>query len=49
MRKPLPAAAGGFEHIGGAIYSGTRDPCVQQIRAWLGGMSTECPNPGICQ
>jgi hypothetical protein len=49
IRKPLPAAAGGFEHVGGAIFSGTDDPCVQQIRAWLSGISTECPNPGICQ
>lgn len=49
IRKPLPAAAGGFEHVGGAIFSGTDDPCVQQLRAWLSGISTECPNPGICQ
>jgi hypothetical protein len=49
VRKPLPAAAGGFEHVGGAIFSGTDDPCAQQLRAWLSGISAECPNPGICQ
>jgi hypothetical protein len=49
IRKPLPAAAGGFEHVGGAIYSGTQDPCVQQIRAWLAGVQVDCPNPGVCQ
>ena len=49
IRKPLPASAGGFEHVGGAIYTGTQDSCVQQIRAWLAGVQTDCPKPGVCQ
>lgn len=49
IRKPLPAADGGFEHVGGAIYTGSQDACVQQIRAWLGGVQADCPMPGVCQ
>jgi hypothetical protein len=42
LRKPLPAADGGFEHKGGAIYSGTNDPQYQAISAWLNGNGA-CP------
>jgi hypothetical protein len=37
LKKPLPASAGGYEHAGGAIYSGTSDAQYQAIRAWLAG------------
>jgi len=37
LRKPLPSDEGGFEHKGGAIYSGTDDPQYQAIFAWLSG------------
>lgn len=37
LRKPLPAAVGGFEHKGGAIYSGTGDGQYKAIHAWLDG------------
>ena len=37
LRKPLPAIDGGFEHKGGAIYSGTDDPQYQAIFTWLSG------------
>jgi hypothetical protein len=49
VRKPLPASNGGFEHVGGAIYSSANDPCVQQLLAWLAGTQVDCPNPGVCQ
>ena len=42
LRKPLPATAGGFEHKGGAIYSGTGDAQYTAIRAWLAKAGT-CP------
>jgi len=37
LRKPLPAASGGFEHSGGAIYSDTKDPQYTAIHDWLSG------------
>jgi hypothetical protein len=42
LRKPLPAPAGGYEHKGGAIYSGTQDSQYGLIRAWLTN-SGACP------
>jgi hypothetical protein len=42
LRKPLPSSAGGFEHKGGAIYSGTKDAQYVAIAAWLAG-SGACP------
>ncbi len=42
LRKPLPSAAGGFEHKGGAIYSGPSDPQYLAIAAWLTGTGS-CP------
>jgi len=41
LRKPLPSAAGGFEHLGGAIYTGVNDPQYVAIEAWLAG-GTSC-------
>ncbi len=44
LKKPLPASAGGFEHAGGAIYSGgTSDAQYTAIHAWLAG-SGACAN-----
>lgn len=37
LRKALPSAAGGFEHKGGAIFSGTTDPQYVAIHDWLSG------------
>jgi hypothetical protein len=42
VRKPLPSAAGGFEHLGGAIWSGRDDARVRTIRNWLEG-GKQCP------
>ncbi len=42
LRKPLPSAAGGYEHQGGAIWSGTDDPNYVTIRNWLSGQG-KCP------
>ncbi|MDB4957413.1 MAG: hypothetical protein JWO36_4982 [Myxococcales bacterium] len=42
LRKPLPAREGGYEHKGGAIYTGGSDPQYVAIRLWLTGMGT-CP------
>jgi len=41
LKKPLPAADGGFEHAGGAIYTGTSDPNYVAIYKWLNG-ATSC-------
>lgn len=43
LRKPLPASDGGFEHLGGAIYTSTSDPQFTAIRAWLLGQGTCAP------
>lgn len=37
LRKPLPSIYGGYEHKGGAIWSGTDDPQYVAILAWLSG------------
>ena len=42
LRKPLPAPAGGYEHKGGAIWTGTGDTQYTTIRAWL-------TNTGACK
>jgi hypothetical protein len=43
LRKPLPSAAGGYEHQGGAIYAGgTNDANYVAIRTWLTGK-------GVCK
>nr|HEX4318045.1 hypothetical protein [Kofleriaceae bacterium] len=42
LKKPLPSTFGGFEHTGGAIFSGTDDPQYVAIRAWLAGTGS-CP------
>jgi len=42
LRKPLPPAAGGYEHKGGAIWTGTGDVQYTAIRAWL-------TNTGACK
>lgn len=42
VRKPLPAEAGGYAHIGGAIFTGTDDARVVAIHDWLAG-ETGCP------
>jgi hypothetical protein len=41
LRKPLPAASGGYEHMGGAIYGGTGDANYVAIFQWLNG-GTSC-------
>ena len=41
LKKPLPAADGGFEHAGGAIFTGTGDPNYVTIYKWLNG-ATSC-------
>jgi hypothetical protein len=40
LRKPLPAARGGFEHVGGAIYADTSDAQYTTIRTWLSHQGT---------
>jgi len=42
LRKPLPSADGGFEHVGGAIYIGTNDTQYVAIHDWL-------TNKGACK
>jgi hypothetical protein len=42
LRKPLPSNDGGYEHKGGAIYSGPTDPQYTAITQWLTG-ATACP------
>jgi hypothetical protein len=37
LRKPLPANDGGFEHKGGAIYTGTSDFQYVAVYNWLAG------------
>lgn len=43
LRKPLPATDGGFEHLGGAIYTGTSDAQYSAIRNWLLGKGVCAP------
>ena len=42
VRKPLPTEDGGYEHVGGAIFTGTGDPRVVAIRDWLAGKTRTC-------
>jgi hypothetical protein len=35
LRKPLPSRAGGYEHAGGAIWTGTGDAQYVAIYTWL--------------
>jgi hypothetical protein len=42
VRKPMPSSAGGYEHVGGAIWSDGEDARVRTIRNWLQG-GTQCP------
>jgi hypothetical protein len=42
LRKPLPSSAGGYEHQGGPIWSGTDDPNYIAIHQWLAGQG-KCP------
>lgn len=37
LRKPLPSIDGGYEHKGGAIWSGPSDPQYVAILTWLSG------------
>jgi hypothetical protein len=41
LKKPLPAADGGFEHAGGAIFPSTTDAGYAAIYKWLNG-ATSC-------
>jgi hypothetical protein len=41
VRKPLPSVDGGYEHKGGAIFSGPADPQYAAITQWLTG-ATGC-------
>ena len=41
LRKPLPPNDGGYEHKGGAIYTGPADPQYAAITQWLTG-ATSC-------
>ena len=40
--KGLPSAAGGYAHVGGAIWSGPDDARVQTLLSWLRGESAGC-------
>ena len=42
LRKPLPSIDGGYEHKGGAIWSGPNDPQYVAILTWLSGTG-RCP------
>ena len=42
LRKPLPAAAGGYEHHGGAVWSSTSDGNYIAVHDWLAGTG-KCP------
>lgn len=45
LRKALPAEDGGYEHLGGAIFTGPDDPRAVAIHDWLAG-GTGCPGGG---
>ncbi len=46
LRKPMPSEAGGYEHKGGATFTGPDDPRAVEIRRWLAGQSPVClPEP----
>lgn len=40
LRKPLPSPSGGYEHLGGAIFTGPTDPGYVAIERWLQGATT---------
>ena len=40
LRKPLPSDVGGYEHAGGAIYTGISDPMYAAIDSWLRGAAS---------
>jgi hypothetical protein len=42
LRKNLPSVDGGYEHKGGAIFTGPDDPSAVAISNWLSGKGT-CP------
>jgi hypothetical protein len=42
VRKPMPSSAGGFEHLGGSVWTGPDDARVRTIRNWLEG-GKQCP------
>ena len=42
LRKPLPSSQGGYEHIGGPIWSSTTDSNYVAIHDWLAG-TAKCP------
>ncbi len=42
LKKNIPAEKGGFEHVGGVIFSGPDDAQYAAIRDWLAG-GTGCP------
>jgi hypothetical protein len=42
LRKPLPSGAGGYEHVGGAIFTSTSDPSYVVVHDWLAG-NGKCP------
>jgi hypothetical protein len=47
LRKPMPSESGGYEHMGGATFTGVDDPRVGTIRGWLAGTLPVClPEPG---
>jgi hypothetical protein len=47
LRKPMPTEAGGYEHLGGATFTGPDDTRAAALRSWLAGTSTVClPEPG---
>jgi len=42
LRKTIPPSEGGFEHVGGAVFTGRDDARYVAIRAWLAGT-------GVCK
>lgn len=42
LRKALPERDGGYEHVGGAIFSGPDDPAAVALRTWLDGGRAPC-------
>ncbi len=46
VRKPLAQSLGGYEHTGGAIYSGLDDPRFMNMLAWVQGQPLVCPSTG---
>jgi hypothetical protein len=40
LLKPLPPSWGGYEHLGGAIYTSPTDPQFTAIHDWVSGSKT---------